>query len=1156
MNVRVVATRPNGIPLQGTKIEIISTETQKRIGPVLTTDHGGSVVASDVTGPFFPKVRISGDDHRVLVTGFGNYLNADYVVDSNGFGTHAALEGASGARAAAIATGASKFIWICSTHVEPEITATQSLDAMVAGQVITIVGGSQYGPVLPVGASISVYNTATLDVTPTPQIVFRNVRFSVGSTFTANLFNFQSAGKAPNVELENVSFVGAGTWRYIAVNGVGVSGSLCLRHVTGTMAAVVTEGGTGETGTNLGFNGNTGASTLFSMRQCVLTATNLIFRVADTHTEPAAAVSITDNDLVVSSYGVNVTYLKPFVFSLNRVTNAYNGTFLKLDNAGVNNMGYVSILGNVYDGSGGGNSTKFLALALAAGVYKGVSCTGNTLIGPGGTSIAINVTGWTNAVQVEPNAFYNWGTKVFGVTTEYFGAVTVDGTLTANGALIVVGTLTASIAHSSLTGLVYPADDHTQYAALLGRGTQVGNIFSGYASWGTGGAAYSSVVLGFTPAAYWRMGEASGQPQDSSGNAQHTTALGGTPTYSQDGAIVGDTNKAILLDGSTEYFTAPDSATLDLGATFTIVGWIKRASIGTLDTIISKGVNGYHLRVNASNKLELLKENVASLAISTPTILSGSYYFVAAVKSPGVIPVLYVNGAAVALDSSAATDTANTAAVLTIGRRQSGSDEYFDGTLDEIALFSTALTAANISAIYQAGAGLGSSSAPTNTTAGDVTCVRLNVGNVLQVAGVAVQVTGGDIGLLAQNGLRLYDGDSSNYIALKADAARTTDITYLMPAADPIANQALMTGVPAAGVATTGWETVVKADGTVPLSNLGVTSGAVWDAGSGISAVARQNILSTIKAYTMVAREAQSYTSYVNGSSGDIKFGGINGTAQTAGYNTIGGSTRTNAGDVAFGSQFTAVKGRYTSMLVYVSASASTGSLQGAIYQDDGFGSPTGAPIAQSLVFANVPSAAGWRSMSFGSGGVDLDAGTYWFVILSSPGVTWTYYYDAGAAGQGVRDVPMPFANGAPTWPGGGTFSTDKYSIYFSGNTWDARFQFDNGDYLRYVALSNSLQLTIGNANKMEIDTGARFVNYLRVGSLTAPANTADGDATFDGILRVEGDIDHNGANIGFYGTAPAAKPTVTGSRGGNAALASLLTGLAGLGLITDSSSA
>lgn len=49
--------------------------------------------------------------------------------------------------------------------------------------------------------------------------------------------------------------------------------------------------------------------------------------------------------------------------------------------------------------------------------------------------------------------------------------------------------------------------------------------------------------------------------------------------------------------------------------------------------------------------------------------------------------------------------------------------------------------------------------------------------------------------------------------------------------------------------------------------------------------------------------------------------------------------------------------------------------------------------------------------------------------------------------------------------------------------------------------------------------------------------------------LRVRG-------NVGFYDTAPIAKPDVTGSRGGNAALASLLTQLAALGLITNSTTA
>lgn len=43
------------------------------------------------------------------------------------------------------------------------------------------------------------------------------------------------------------------------------------------------------------------------------------------------------------------------------------------------------------------------------------------------------------------------------------------------------------------------------------------------------------------------------------------------------------------------------------------------------------------------------------------------------------------------------------------------------------------------------------------------------------------------------------------------------------------------------------------------------------------------------------------------------------------------------------------------------------------------------------------------------------------------------------------------------------------------------------------------------------------------------------------------------GGVIGFFGATPVARPTVTGSKGGNAALGSLLTALANLGLITDS---
>lgn len=54
---------------------------------------------------------------------------------------------------------------------------------------------------------------------------------------------------------------------------------------------------------------------------------------------------------------------------------------------------------------------------------------------------------------------------------------------------------------------------------------------------------------------------------------------------------------------------------------------------------------------------------------------------------------------------------------------------------------------------------------------------------------------------------------------------------------------------------------------------------------------------------------------------------------------------------------------------------------------------------------------------------------------------------------------------------------------------------------------------------------------------------------------RIWGELDHDGSTVGFYGATPQSKPTVTGSRGGNAALTSLLTALSNLGLITNSTS-
>ena len=67
---------------------------------------------------------------------------------------------------------------------------------------------------------------------------------------------------------------------------------------------------------------------------------------------------------------------------------------------------------------------------------------------------------------------------------------------------------------------------------------------------------------------------------------------------------------------------------------------------------------------------------------------------------------------------------------------------------------------------------------------------------------------------------------------------------------------------------------------------------------------------------------------------------------------------------------------------------------------------------------------------------------------------------------------------------------------------------------------------------------------------------SAANEWTTDDAVIVSLMLRHLGTTLGFYGAAAVTKPAVTGSRGANAALASLLTSLATLGLITDNTTA
>ena len=116
-------------------------------------------------------------------------------------------------------------------------------------------------------------------------------------------------------------------------------------------------------------------------------------------------------------------------------------------------------------------------------------------------------------------------------------------------------------------------------------------------------------------------------------------------------------------------------------------------------------------------------------------------------------------------------------------------------------------------------------------------------------------------------------------------------------------------------------------------------------------------------------------------------------------------------------------------------------------------------------------------------------------------------------------------------------------------------------------ALSGALRLTYGSAINMRSydDADQTLVD---IGDSDGTLYIGDSDGYRSGganrlDLRAAGEIRFEGSGVkfpntllGFFAATPAAKPTVSGSRAGNAALADLLTELATLGLITNSTTA
>lgn len=218
---------------------------------------------------------------------------------------------------------------------------------------------------------------------------------------------------------------------------------------------------------------------------------------------------------------------------------------------------------------------------------------------------------------------------------------------------------------------------------------------------------YERTVRNLSPVAYWRLGETSGTSALELMQSRNGTYTGGF-TLSADGALVtgefpgGLRDKAVTLNGTTGYVTVTTATALHPGDTFSINAWIKKAADGTIMTILSAGANDYEFGTNASNQLVLRKQGGSDSIVSSVTITGTAWHMVTVTKAT-TTNTLYIDGVA----DTGATTTNQTivaaAVALNIGRRVTSADRFWNGSVDEVSLFSTELTATQVAALYQVG---------------------------------------------------------------------------------------------------------------------------------------------------------------------------------------------------------------------------------------------------------------------------------------------------------------------------------------------------------------------------------------------------------------------------------------------------------------------
>jgi hypothetical protein len=218
---------------------------------------------------------------------------------------------------------------------------------------------------------------------------------------------------------------------------------------------------------------------------------------------------------------------------------------------------------------------------------------------------------------------------------------------------------------------------------------------------------YQVSLLALNPLAYWPLNETSGTVAYDMAGGYNGTYVGNV-SLAQSGptnATFGTSSYGVAFDGTTAYVDIPEGP-FNITGPLTTMAWVQLSAYPNFAGLFGHGDTSWRMSVNPSGEPGANDGNLGSAdATSSTSIVDGNWHFVAYTYSgtlSGQNGVLYVDGARVATDAIAETPPGNDLDVWIGGAPDYAAARLLAATIADAAIFTEALSAAEVAALYSA----------------------------------------------------------------------------------------------------------------------------------------------------------------------------------------------------------------------------------------------------------------------------------------------------------------------------------------------------------------------------------------------------------------------------------------------------------------------